>query len=195
MKVYAHHLINISPNTPNRQHSPSLFIKHLNKNTIMAEHELDYSNLVNCRVQITSSGGASQTPVTLPQGCRIAAKASLPPLYDFALGMCNCATCACIWEMSTGLKVMCCSPFFASQRNRFWKRKMRLIVTSNFPVVKKSWNGPFWWKWSRWQKQARKFAFLCWKATVTTWRRLLRHTFSPAPREREREGATTRVPN
>ena len=49
--------------------------------------DLDYRNLVNCRVEIASStSGASQPPVRLPQDCWNAANMTLPPVYDFALG-------------------------------------------------------------------------------------------------------------
>ena len=55
----------------------------------MTDRELDYRNLVNCRVEITMHGssGSSQPPVNLPQECYNAANVAMPTLYDFALGM------------------------------------------------------------------------------------------------------------
>eukprot|EP00545_Synedropsis_sp_CCMP1620_P014982 CAMPEP_0119005460 /NCGR_PEP_ID=MMETSP1176-20130426/1736_1 /TAXON_ID=265551 /ORGANISM="Synedropsis recta cf, Strain CCMP1620" /LENGTH=122 /DNA_ID=CAMNT_0006957273 /DNA_START=47 /DNA_END=415 /DNA_ORIENTATION=+ len=51
------------------------------------DQELDYRNLVNCRVEITSSSSSSsqQVPVSLPQECYQAANIPIPTPYDFAL--------------------------------------------------------------------------------------------------------------
>ena len=51
------------------------------------QQELDYRNLLGCRIEVaSSSGSALQSSVRLPQECYNAANISLPALYDFALG-------------------------------------------------------------------------------------------------------------
>ena len=51
------------------------------------QQELDYRNLVHCRIEIGTLTGSSQPAVRLPQDCYNAANTPLPVLYDFALGM------------------------------------------------------------------------------------------------------------
>lgn len=50
------------------------------------QQELDYRNLVNCRIEISSLTGPSQPAVRLPQDCYNVANTTLPVRYDFALG-------------------------------------------------------------------------------------------------------------
>jgi hypothetical protein len=52
----------------------------------MTDQELDYRNLVNCRVEIITSTNTSQQAVSLPQECYQAANIQIPTPYDFALG-------------------------------------------------------------------------------------------------------------
>lgn len=50
--------------------------------------DLEYPNLVGCRVKLTGSAAANGTPVSLPKEVFEAAKIAIPATpYDFALGM------------------------------------------------------------------------------------------------------------
>lgn len=54
---------------------------------VMSHHDtLQYPNLVNCQMSVSSTTASSRPPVKLPQQCLDAVNTSIPPPYDFSVG-------------------------------------------------------------------------------------------------------------
>jgi hypothetical protein len=66
--------------------------------------DLHYPNLSTCKVTLTSSTVGSKAPVKLPPDCLdVLSTLSIPPPYDFSLGMSNWGVLLCVvvlWECS-----------------------------------------------------------------------------------------------